>query len=86
MLRGMKLFVLWKLDRFKKRLKKVYNFSDKETEEKWQEAVRDPQVPKGTDQWLGYLFLSEVNACLNFMTCQKNVESHTRPIYSSELL
>ena len=45
---------VWKSNRFKKRMKKWYNFTDKDADEKWQEAVRDPQVPKGTDQWLDY--------------------------------
>ena len=62
---GYEFAFAWKLSRFKKRMKKWYNFSDKECEEKWQEAVRDPLVPKGTDQWLDNNDFS-VNSLLEF--------------------
>lgn len=38
--------------RFKKRGKKWYDWSEQESTAKWNEYMRDPQVPKGKDQFL----------------------------------
>ena len=39
--------------RFKKKLRKYYNMSDEEAQAEWEAALRDPKVPKGTDDFGG---------------------------------
>lgn len=54
---SMMVFIFVNITRFTKRMKKWYDATDKVAKDKWEEFVRDPLIPKGTDQLLGYILL-----------------------------
>ena len=51
--------------RFKKRGRKWYNWTEKECEEHWTHAIRDPATPKGRDQLLVFRLCQRMESTAN---------------------